>query len=1123
MNYTPAQQEAIQARGSNLLVSAAAGSGKTAVLAARIVSLAKEGVPLDRMLVMTFTRAAAAEMRARILESLYQEGLREQALRVERADITTLHGFCGQICRTYFEAAGVDPMYRVGDGAETALLKEAALADALEALYAEPTPGFAYAALCLSRVQLENAADDLYAFLLSRPDPWEWLESAMQQYDIDADALPGSCWAQALCEQAASELQNAFAAAEREAEFCARHAVYEQTAGKDLELVKALCEQADGDPLSLQALGAPAFPRKQTKPKDMDDDIEFTFGELRAEVKNAVKRAFECLELLRSPETAVQRLRESKLVFSGIVDAVRRYHAEFAEKKAARSVLDFSDLESRALQALSDESVQRDVREKYRYVFIDEYQDSSLLQEALLSRVRGERNLFLVGDVKQSIYRFRLAAPELFLEKLRTFDTAPAAENRQLSLNANFRSDPAVLYAVNDVFRRVFSGGAMELEYPKHEQLAVGVVERPVGVKPEMLLLCDDTGQDDPDDDELSPIERAKTRQEAELIARRIEQLMTEDPALRLRDIAILMRSVRGRAAQMIDVLNAHGFAAVTDMGEDLLAQPEVLAVLAVMRVMDNAKQDIPLLAALRGPALGLDDAALARIREMAPEGTFESAVQAYMKQRSDPLSEALREFYARLARWTEDARVLPLERLIYRIYDETGIYAKAGTGEDGAQRQNRLRMLAELAGKFEKQRACGLSGFLRMVERIAQREGVESRALADDENVIRLTTIHKSKGLQYPVVFVAGAGNRFMGGHRKSVLSMHDKLGAAAPAIDPYLRAKCDTVFTKAVAAKQKAESTAEEARILYVALTRAEKRLFIVGTAGSADAERWMEYGCAPVSAACMLDWVAPVAFASETWRVQTSGFVSLGMQEKRASGENPLFPLISMHEPVPKAIREAMMWRQAPAIPHPLKQGVTARVRVDLRGGEHDETPKLRDAPRRPAFLEETGLTGAERGNAVHAFLQHVPLSCRDAAAAAPEMVAANVLSPAAAQTLPLAALDALLNSPLFERIRAADTVRREWAFTYRVDEAPRVLLQGVIDCCFVENGAWVLLDYKTEAHEVDTETLRQYAMQLNYYRRALEEVTAMPVKERLLCFVTQRKIIDVSRETFAPGEE
>ena len=1116
MKYTHAQQEAIDARGSNLLVSAAAGSGKTAVLAARIVSLAKEGVPLDRMLVMTFTRAAAAEMRARILDSLYQEGLREQALRVERADITTLHGFCGQICRAYFEAAQVDPMYRVGEGPEVALLKEAALSDALEALYDAPTPGFAYAALCLSREQLENAVEDLYEFLLSRPDSWEWLEKALKNYDIDAKALPDSPWAEALCEQAERGLESALSAFRREAEFCSENGVYEKAARSDLELIQKLYEDARENPRALLSMEAPVFMRKPPKPKEIDPEVEEEFKALRDAAKKTVLQALEELQPLRDPETAVQRLQESKLVLSGIADAVVRFHDVFTEKKAARNLLDFSDLESRALTALSDENVQRNVREKYRYVFIDEYQDSSLLQEALLARVRGERNLFLVGDVKQSIYRFRLAAPGLFLDKLRTFDTAPGAENRRLSLNANFRSDPAVLYAVNDVFARVFNGGAMELDYPPAERLAVGVAERPTGVKPEMLLLRCDGVADDDDSDDLSPADREKARQEAELIARRIERLLEEDPLLRLRDIAILMRSVRGRAAQMIDVLNAHGFAAVTELGEDLLAQPEVLSALAILRVMDNARQDIPLLSALRGPALGLDDAALARIREQTPDGTFEAAVQAYL-QRSDPLAESLRAFYARLARWTEDVRVTPLERMIYRIYDETGLYAAAGTREGGAQRQNRLRMLAELAAKYEKERAGGLSGFLRMVERVARRESVESRALADDENVIRVTTIHKSKGLQYPVVFIAGAGNRFMGGRRKSILGMHDELGAASPAIDPYLRAKSETVFTKAVLARQKAESTAEESRILYVALTRAESRLFVVGAAKEKQIEAWRNGGEAPCCAANFLDWVAPAALACESWNVGMCGFVQLSAREESAKGANPLFPLVSLHAPVSEEVRAPMMWRQDVSVPHPLKQGVTARARVDLRGGENDETPKLKDAPRRPAFLEETGLTRTERGNAVHAFLQHVSFACRDAAVERNRLLNAGILTPQAARALPLPALNELLNSPLFERIRKADAVRREWAFTYRVDEAPRVLLQGVIDCCFLEGGAWVLLDYKTEAHELEPEALAQYRAQLEYYRRALVEVTGLPVKECLLCLVMQRKIIDVSRET------
>ena len=1118
MNYTPAQQEAIFSRGSNLLVSAAAGSGKTAVLAARIVSLAKEGVPLDRMLVMTFTRAAAAEMRARILDLLYQAGLREQALRVERADITTLHGFCGQICRRYFEAAQVDPMYRVGDGAEISLLKEAALSDALESLYDEPTPGFAYAALCMPREQLETAVDALYDFLLSRPDPWEWLAAALKRYDCDETTLLASPWADALCAQAAQTLCSALTAFRRTLAFSELHGLYEALAQKDCDCISALCAEAEKNPRALLNAQKPAFARKPPKPKDCDPELEKAFGDLRSAAKKAVDSAFDALAPLRAPEDALLKLRESKILLSGIADATRRFDRLFAEKKAARNVLDFSDLESRALRALDHPDVQKSVREKYQYVFIDEYQDSSLLQEALLARVRGERNLFLVGDVKQSIYRFRLAEPGLFLDKLRAFSPEPGVENRKLSLNANFRSDPAVLRAVNDVFDRVFCGGAMELDYPAEERLAVGVADRATGVKPELLLLCGDSDDETVDSDELSPQEREKARQEAEAIARRIEALREEDPSLRLRDIAILMRSVRGRAPQMIDVLRSHGLTAVTELGEDLLAQPEVLSVLAILRVMDNARQDIPLLGALRGPALGLDDASLARIRERTPDGPFEAAARAYCEE-TNALGESLRQFYARLARWTEDARVLPLERMLYRIYDETGLYALCGTREGGAQRQNRLRMLAELAAKYEAEHSAGLSGFLRMIERIAARESLESRALADDEDVIRVTTIHKSKGLQYPVVFIAGAGNKFMGGRKKSLLSMHDALGVAAPSFDPYLRARSDNAALLAVDAQKKAESIAEESRILYVALTRAEKRLFVVGTAKQAQTDEWQSgVASVPCTAGCLLDWVAPVAFESVNWTTSLRGFAALSSAAAGSADADVLFPLRAIHAPAPEAVARRMLW-QPPALPrHPLKQGVTARVRVDLRGGETDELPRLQDSPRRPDFLEKTGLTGTERGNAVHAFLQCVDLSATNAADERDRLLGEGRLTAAEAASLPLAALNAFLSSPLMGRMRRAETLRREWAFNYRLGEgASRILLQGVIDCCFIEDGEWVLVDYKTEGRAVDDETLARYTAQLQYYRRALEAITGVPVRECLLCFLLQRKLIDVSRET------
>ena len=1124
MQYTQAQQDAISSRNCNLLVSAAAGSGKTAVLAARVVSLAREGVPLERMLVMTFTRSAAAEMRARILESLYAQGLREQALRVERADITTLHGFCGQVCRAYFEAADVDPLFRVGEGPEVSLLREAALSEALEALYGEPTPGFAYASLCLSQQQLADAVLQLHTVLTSRPDPVAWLRDSLALHALSGEALARSPFGRALCRQAAVELENAAVLFRRALALAGRAGSYERTAQSDCSLVQAYLAAA-GDPQALLGLPRPSFARKPPRPKNADPQAEAEYAARREAGKDAVKRAMEWLEPLRDPEAAASLLREGQALLEGVADAAARFDAIFLQKKAERNLLDFSDLERRALKALGDARVQADLRARYRYVFVDEYQDSSLLQEALINRVRGEDNLFLVGDVKQSIYRFRQAQPALFLHKLRTFSAEDGVHDRKIALNANFRSSPAILHAINDVFASVFTGEAMEIEYPQAEQLFPGVPDAAPGAEPELLVLCGDA-QAEGEEDALSPQEREKTRQEAEAIARRIEALRAQDPSLRLRDIAVLMRSVKGRAPQIIDVLRAHGIPAVTELGEDLLAQPEVQSALAILRVMDNARQDVPLVAALRGPALGLDAEALAKVRERTPDGPFEAAVRAYLGE-DDALAGALRGFYARVDAWRSLARTVSLEKVIYRIYDETGLYARAGALERGAQRQNRLRMLAELAEKYDRERSGGLSGFLRMIERISARESLEARALAEDEDVVRVTTVHKSKGLQYPVVFVAGAGNRF-GAARDGLLALHDGLGAAAPAVNPYLRAQSPTVATQAIAACRHAEDVAEEARILYVALTRAERRLFVVGMADKGRLDAWRGgYGPPPAGANCFLDWIAPVAFASKSWRTQVYGLF-LPSEPRQATDINALLdPLLCSKgfADTDDRMMRAFASDVQPLRVHPLKQGVTARVRAALREGEEEALPRLRNAPRRPAFLEEAGLTGAERGSAVHTFLQLVPLEASDPLAQRDALAASGALTPAQAASLPVDALRDFFASPLWQRIRASSHVRRELLFSHRAEEdGKRILLQGVIDCCFLEEGEWVLIDYKTEARPVDEATLAAYMAQLRFYRKALEEITGTRVKETLLYFLLQRKNIIVPRETMpGSGEE
>ncbi len=1138
MRFTTAQREAIESRHSNLLVSAAAGSGKTAVLAARIVALVREGAQVDELLVMTFTRAAAAEMRARILEELHKAAeadgdarLAAQAMAVERADIDTLHGFCAKVCREHFHAADVDPTFRVADSAEAGVLSAEAVEEALTQCYENPSPAFAFAAACYSAAQLIEIVEALHRFLMARPDPWAWLDEQIKALDVTAETLPDTPWMRALLNALQSDAEEAVAAFLRAEAYARKIGRYEVLAAKDLAYARNWVEAARHGLRTVVEMQPVDFAQKDRKPKGADDAEEERYKALREAGKDAVNRAAARRGRLLSVEGAAEDMRDrARVALCGVAEAVRLYHDLFARRKDARNLLDYSDLEHYALRAARRPEVAAALRARYRHVFIDEYQDASALQESIVRCIVRDDNLFLVGDVKQSIYRFRLAEPGLFLEKLRGFSPEQSAPNRRIALSANFRSHPAILRAVNDVFRRVFTGGPMELTYEEEAWLTPGAEADWPGADVEVRIVKRAAEAERPDSEPdaeadgdaeaqeaLTQDEREAIQREAAVIAERILALRdAPEGGYAPRDIAVLMRAVRGKAPLVVQTLREHGVDAWCDIGEDALERPEARIMLSLLRAIDNMRLDVPLIAALRGPGLGLDEATLASIRNASPDGAFVDAVLLRARA-DDDLGRALRGFIGRMRRWAADAQTMPLDALIRGIYEETGFYAETGALPDGGARQANLRRIAEHAGAYQRAQMGGLSGFLRYVDRVKARDGIEAVDIGERDQIVRVMSIHKSKGLEFPVVFVAGMGTRFSSRNEKSWMLAHASLGIGLHAIDPALRVIRKTVAREAIELKIRAEELAEESRLLYVAMTRARKRLILVGTAKEADFARWSEATPEDVPRArSMLDWVMPCAVSAAGWDVRTCAEPPAAQREDAAQGLGDIVRAIRSLavEPDGKVAR-MLEWRAERAGGMPLKQGVTAYVRAGQKPGEEPESPiPVSRLARRPTFMEAKGLTATERGDAAHIFLRAVALSATDAAEAADGMVESGLLSEEQAEALPIEKLSALLRSPLFARMRKAEAVRREWPFNLALDRGGvRTLLQGVVDCCFIEDGGWVLVDYKTDHAENPEALAEKYRSQLALYAEALERITGKPVRERLLYLIDRNATVNV----------
>ncbi len=1137
MRWTEEQQRAIDARGTNLLLSAAAGSGKTTVLVERVLQLVAEGADVDRMLIVTFTRAAAADMRAKLSKTLSERAAedkrcREQLMRLERASITTLHAFCADFLRSNFEAAGVDPAFRIMDDAENRRLLDEALDEALEKAYARG--GAAMEALDFGRgpAGVRAAAESLYAFLQERPDPWGWLESVQDAEKM----LP--VWEGELMNAARKAVRLAIAATNLALSLADCPDNYAVALGRDLSELETMAECGD-----YEALRESIANFKQTRPTGRTGKTELEMQEVKA-ARKAAADALKGARIAMLPKAQSEADMHASVFALGALAELVRDLAELHEAaKRDAAGLTYSDLEHFTLRALADENTARTMQEKYDYVFVDEYQDTSDVQEAIVSRVRRADNLFMVGDVKQSIYRFRLAEPGLFLEKYARYRQGDGGE--LLPLTRNFRSAGPVLDFTNAVFERMMTGGDAEVEYDELARLNAGTEEQKSGDPVEIHIIngevTDERAEAAEDDEEEAEMVEGAQREGA-LIAGRIIEMMREDPSLHYRDFVILSRAKTSAFSVILPMLAAHGIPAYADGAEGFFESMEISLVLEILQLIANRRSDVALIGVLRSPVVGLTNEELARIRIASPRTPYLDAALA-CAAKNDALCRKLRGFFEKLDSWRMLACVLSLDALVRTVLNESGFYAYAGALPAGAQRQANLDAFVNRAARFDKDVSGSLTRFLRYTEDMRARgDGDAAHLLGENDDVVRLMTVHRSKGLEFKVVFGALLGRGYPYARVEDTLLAHRDLGVGMLHIDPALRTRRTTLAREAIAERARRESAAEEMRILYVLLTRAQKKLILTGTVRrlSSAGNRWQMTAETSAAAKSHLDLLMGALEDPETRNLpvqitlhEADEFYIRPQSDEGGELKKLLDQAVKGELPGAKnALYEAMNWKYPDELgpKKPLKLTASGLLR-ELEGP--GELPPL--APR-PQFMSEGGMTGAERGTAYHRALQGIELKPLWGLAGRPLIDAVRLQLDAMAKDGRLLQLEREAVSPTRiaefllsdagQRLQASDTVRREWPFNVmmRADEAltaeeagefggEDLLVQGTIDCCFEENGEWVLLDYKTDRTD-DMDALRaHYEKQLHVYALALERITGMRVKEKKLCLLAQGKVLEM----------
>lgn len=1245
--WTEEQKKVIELRDRNILVAAAAGSGKTAVLVERILSRITDPenpVNVDELLIVTFTRAAAAEMRERIGQALKSRliqtpeniHLQRQLTLLHYAQITTIDSFCLHVLRSHFDVLDLDPDFRIADEGELKMLRGDLIEKLMDDCYAEEHNDAFHELVETMAVDkgdggIAELIERLYGFVNAYPFP----DEILRRWGGEDDTPLGEQeWMQFLLEQLHREAQELIGQYDSAIKCCMEAdgpSGYVDMFLQDRELARSIMQACDYESL-MQALDGLVFSRKPViRDKTVDPEKKESLSAFRDDRKKIMQKWKEQY-FFPDREQMLAQLRKSEGPLHTLCDLTGRFIKRFAAGKKEKHLVDFSDLEHLALQILVERkedgtvvpsAVARQLQGEYREVMIDEYQDSNLVQEMILSSVAGHwcgrPNRFMVGDVKQSIYKFRMARPEIFMEKYTTFSTQDS-ENQKIDLHKNFRSRPQVLDAANYVFCRLMSAPIGGIDYDEQNALNAGAVF-PEQESTDTEAEKADTGKYDYTtelllvdlSDEDGYCKEVDAREaEAKAIAMRIRELTDEKTGLsiwdkeqkcyrtaRYGDIVILLRTFTGWAEPFANVLLNAGVPAYAQSSVGYFTALEVQTVLNCLRILDNPMQDIPLAAVLHSAMGGFSSEELARLKAAFKKAgspgdvrglygaclyaaalyredeakNFSSDQPAAVSESEEAFSEEMKELGKKTARFLEEmealrrkAVFLPLHELLAHVYTDTGYYELVSVMPDAAVRRANLDMLMEKAIAYESTSYYGLFDFVRYIEQLHKYDVDFGEASPEGEggNTVCITTIHKSKGLEYPIVFVAGTGKLFNRQDMRSRILMHPDLGLAADCMDTELRLRVPTLKKQVLAKKLGLDNMGEELRVLYVAMTRAREKLILTGTdryltkklaagpAGDADGSDKALPSSLVAGAGSYLDWLL---LCLSPIRKNASGlFTSYGEAPIRCH----VIPFTRLlfgeveNQVVRREVRRALDDWDSDAVYDALaREALETRLHFSYRYADDETLPvkvsvselkhaameeepescrlvELQEESTLPRFLQKTGSTsGASRGTAYHKALERmdfVELS-HWAEEGRTEPILhrlrawqqAGILTAAEADAIDPRGLLRLGKTVSAGRMAAAQSRGQLWREKPFVMGLPAgevypekqseelVVIQGIIDIYWEEDGALYLLDYKTDRVPTDggEEILKsRYRKQLSLYARALCAATGLPVRQKII---------------------
>lgn len=1168
VKWTEEQQQAIKEKGANILVAAAAGSGKTAVLVERIINkVINEKIDIDRILVVTFTSAAASEIRERILEAIYKKleenpedtNLQKQINLINKANISTIHSFCLDVIRNNFYELDISSNFRVADTTEIELMKYEVLDELFEEKYLSNDKDFEDLINIYTGYRgdegLQNLVLNIYKFIQSSPFPEKWLNDKVNLFKNTNQDFAQTIWGKTILENIEEELTEGIMQLQnilKDMKKIDELSKFTKIIQEDIYNLEDILRYTNSWDNTLTKINNLVWQKWPTD-KKITIDLKEQAKEVRNKVKEIINKSIK-KKIAYDSIQANEDINEMHVTLTKLKNLLVEFMFKFASKKKEKNVVDFNDIEHFALKILIGENgeateLAKKYREKFQEIAIDEYQDSNLVQEQILTSISKGNNIFMVGDVKQSIYKFRQARPELFLEKYKNYNLKQEISGNSLGLKIqlfkNFRSRENILNITNLVFQNIMSEKVGEIEYNEKEYLnySAGYKEPEENTdyagKTELHIIDlkekEEIFINDEEIDEKIEVEKIENSVlEAKFVAKKINELLNSNymvfdkeqgyRKITPKDIIILLRATTNIAPIYEKELADLNLPVFSDSSSQYLDTMEIQIIVSILKIINNPIQDIPLVTVLRSPIFAFTDNDLISIRLTDKSCSFyESMIKARLVV-NEQLNSKIDNVIYYLEKWKQEEKYLPLDELIWQIYIDTNLINIVGLMPNGAIRQANLKMLFEKAKQFENASFKGLFNFINFIDRLKNNNGDLSSAklIGENENVIRIMSIHKSKGLEFPVVFLCGTGKSFNMRDLNEDILLHQDMGIGPKLIDFERRIEYDTLAKEAIKLKIKLETLSEEQRILYVALTRAKEKLIITGISKDLEKDFKQKRELLQIYNENMniidyklvkkyktyLDWLELVYLKNEnkitdiaTLYTYTKTDLEKELNNKEQEKLNNIKEKIFENTKDLKDtenIKEILNWKYR----YKKSSEIPTKTAVTRLQAEEDKKIELTEIPK---FMgKEKKITPAEKGTLMHLCIQRLNEKQTYTKETIKQMIQSLVLkeiiTTTEADAINIDTLYKYTKSALWNDLSKAKEIHKEQPFYINIpakeiyeniETDENILVQGIIDLYYIsEDNKLILIDYKTDYVKKPEELINKYKTQLSIYKKALE---------------------------------